>query len=171
MNMMLFSILLELPSATQPSHLLSLSYHFYHKSGSESFKQSTCTLYASEILLFKGTSTDIWKTMFQKVLFVWSSMPIFSFTGYTLTELFRNLTIDDKFINKRVRLFIHQTTCREEKIICTSSQGCKIASYLFKKMCKQPLEEQKQSPEVFYKKSVFKNFLNLTGKNLCWSLF
>ena len=81
------------------------------------------------------------------------------------------LTIDDKFINKRVRLFIHQTTCREEKIICTSSQGCKIASYLFKKMCKQPLEEQKQSPEVFYKKSVFKNFLNLTGKNLCWSLF
>ena len=31
-----------------------------------------------------------------------------------------NLTIDDKFINKRVRLFIHQTMCREQKIISTS---------------------------------------------------
>ena len=28
-----------------------------------------------------------------------------------------NLTIDDKFINKRVRLFLHQTMCREEKKI------------------------------------------------------
>ena len=37
----------------------------------------------------KGTSTDIWKTVFRKVLFMWSSMPIFSFIGYTLTELFR----------------------------------------------------------------------------------
>ena len=27
--------------------------------------------------------------MFRKVLFMWSSMPIFSFIGYTLTELFR----------------------------------------------------------------------------------
>ena len=27
--------------------------------------------------------------MFRKVLFMWSSMPIFSFVGYTLTELFR----------------------------------------------------------------------------------
>ena len=35
-------------------------------------------------------------------------MSIFSFIGYTLTE---NLTIDDKFKNKRVRLFIHQMTC------------------------------------------------------------
>ena len=30
---------------------------------------------------------------------------------------------------------------------------------------------QKQSPEVLYKKSVFKNFANFTGKHLCWSLF
>ena len=26
---------------------------------------------------------------------------------------------------------------------------------------------QKQSPEVLYKKSVFKNFTNFTGKHLC----
>ena len=29
---------------------------------------------------------------------------------------------------------------------------------------------QKQPPEVFYKKSVFKNFPNFTEKHLCWSL-
>ena len=38
-------------------------------------------------------------------------MPIFSFIGHNLTELFRKPEIDDKLINKRVRLFIHQTIC------------------------------------------------------------
>ena len=38
-------------------------------------------------------------------------MPGFSFKGSYL----ENMTIDDKFINKRVRLFIHQAMCREEK--------------------------------------------------------
>ena len=51
-------------------------------------------------------------------------MPVFSFIGYNLTELFRK---SDKFINKRVPVFIHQTMCREEKIISTSKQGSKIA--------------------------------------------
>ena len=37
----------------------------------------------------KGTSTDIQKTVFRKVLFMWSSMPISSFIGNTLTDLFR----------------------------------------------------------------------------------
>ena len=39
-----------------------------------------------------------------------------------------NLTIDDKFINKRVRLFMQQTMCWEEQNICTSWQGCEIAA-------------------------------------------
>ena len=30
---------------------------------------------------------------------------------------------------------------------------------------------QKQLPEVFCKKGVFKNLANFTGKHLCWSLF
>ena len=30
---------------------------------------------------------------------------------------------------------------------------------------------QKQSPELFCKKSVLKKFENFTGKHLCWSLF
>ena len=30
---------------------------------------------------------------------------------------------------------------------------------------------QKQSPQVFYKKAILKNFVTFTGKHLCWSLF
>ena len=45
----------------------------------------------------------------------------FSTLQSTICRIYlENLTIDDKFINKRVRLFIHQTLCREEKNISTS---------------------------------------------------
>ena len=44
--------------------------------------------------------------------------------GTPLWSYLENLTSDDKFINKRVRLIIHQTMCREEKIFNTSKQGC-----------------------------------------------
>ena len=30
---------------------------------------------------------------------------------------------------------------------------------------------QKQSPDVLYKKAVFKDFARFAGKQLCWSLF
>ena len=96
-------------------------------------------------LKFKGTSTDIYKTVFRKALFMWSSMLNFSFIRYTLTlSYLENLTIDDNFINKRVRPFIHQTKdvwSNEEKIISTS-----LKTYFFKKIQKQP-------PEVFCKKN------------------
>ena len=62
----------------------------------------------------KGASTDTYKMVLQKVLFMWSSMPIFSFIGYSLTKLFR------KPDNKRVRLFIYQNDVsrRKNKLIC-----------------------------------------------------
>ena len=50
-------------------------------------------------------------------------MPIFNFIGYTQTIYLENLTIDEKFINKRVRIFIHQTMylkIEKKKIIRTS---------------------------------------------------
>ena len=44
----------------------------------------------------------------RKVLFIWSSMPIFSFIGYAPWRSYlENLTIGNKFINKRVQLCIH----------------------------------------------------------------
>ena len=49
-----------------------------------------------------------------------SNMSIFSFIGNTLPDLFKKYTIDDKFINKRVRLLIHPTLRREEQNISMS---------------------------------------------------
>ena len=40
--------------------------------------------------------------------------------GTAWRNYLENLAIDDKFINKRVRLFIHQTMCQGEKTISTS---------------------------------------------------
>ena len=60
--------------------------------------------------------------------------------------------------------------CQEEKIIFTFyvitrlQNSCLIA--FLKKIQKQPQEVQKKSPEIFYKKGVFKSFVNLTGKHL-----
>ena len=78
-------------------------------------------------------------------------MPIFSFIGYTLTELFRKPEIDHKFINKRVRLFIHQTMSlksgEKKKILGRLGRlqnGCLIT---FKKIQRQP-------PEMLHKKAV-----------------
>ena len=88
----------------------------------------------------------------------------------------QNLTIDDKFINKRAPLFIHQTMCREEKILIRHNKVVKqlfkkFFKKIFKKIQKQPTERQKEALEVFCKKCVLKNFANFTGKRLLWSLF
>ena len=97
-------------------------------------------------------------------------MPIFSFIRYTLTELFTNLTINNKLINKWVRLFTHQSMCQEEKIISTSSQGCKIV--LFLKKCISSHRRCRSSHQRHsIRKGVLKNFANFTGKYLHWSLF
>ena len=62
--------------------------------------------------------------VFQKLLFLCSTMPIVCEPWRNYLE---NLTTHDKFINKQVRLFIHQTMCWEEKINSTSQQGCEMA--------------------------------------------
>ena len=87
-------------------------------------------------------------------------MQIFSFLGYTLTELF-NLTIDDKLINKQIRLFYTSSDVSRRKNLVVRHN--RVAKYL-KKI-------QKQSPEVFCKKGVLKNFANFTGKHPCWNIF
>ena len=54
-------------------------------------------------------STNVSTMVVQKALFMSWSMSIFSFIKQILTELFgKKLTIDGKYINKRVWLFIHQ---------------------------------------------------------------
>ena len=56
---------------------------FYFKKASETIFSEI--IFLAEVTL-KGTSTDILKTVFRKVLFMGSSMPVFNFKGYTVTE-------------------------------------------------------------------------------------
>ena len=72
--------------------------------------------------IIKGTLTDIYKTVFWKVLFMWSSMPIFNFIEYTLTELFRKPDNWRQIYKQTSSTFycIYQMICQEEKIIITS---------------------------------------------------
>ena len=83
-------------------------------------------------------------------------MPILSFV-----QNLKNLTIDDKFINKRVRLFIHQTMClkgiEKKKLWRRHNKVAKWFNY-FQKIEKQP-------PEVFYKKLLFKKLRNICSTN------
>ena len=74
--------------------------------------------------------------MFQKVLFIWSSMQIFSFIGYTLTELLRKPDNWWQIIEKQVRLFIHQTMFWGEKILIRH----KVVKELLKKTLKKNTE-------------------------------
>ena len=76
-------------------------------------------------------------------------MPVSSFIGCTLMEVF--MTIDDKFINIQVLLFIHQRLrprrVEKKKLLGRHKEVAKWLFNYFKKIQKQP-------PEVFYKKAV-----------------
>ena len=78
-------------------------------------------LHRARFINFKGTWTDIYKMVSRKVLLMWSSMPIFSFIGYSLTELFRK-SDNWRQIYKQTSLIFYtlKTICREEKNISTS---------------------------------------------------
>ena len=56
----------------------------------------------------------------KKQCFMWSSMSIFSFAEYTLTELFRKSDNWQQIYKQRVQLFKHQMMCQEEKTVSTS---------------------------------------------------
>ena len=64
--------------------------------------------------------------VFWKVLFVWQNIPIFSFTGYTLTEFFRKPDNWQQIYKQMGSIFYTSNvpkTCWEGKIIRTSQQG------------------------------------------------
>ena len=89
--------------------------------------------------------------MFWKVLFMWPSMPSFTFIGYTLTELFRK--------SDNWRQMYKQTS----STFCTSNDVSRRKNYWYvmtrlrnsflftfkKKIQNQPSQVQKQSWEVF----------------------
>ena len=114
--------------------------------------------------IFKGTSTGIVHvikhTYLHRVHTRWGSL--------------ENLTIDEKFINKRVRLFVHQTMCFFKK--CWEEKKYSFKNLLtftpLRNGCLITFEKmQKQPPKKFCEKSVLNNFAIFTGKHLCLSLF
>ena len=46
-----------------------------------------------------------------------------------------------------------------------------VTRYLVRTPSKTRLKPQKQPLELFYKKSILRNFANFTGKHLCWNFF
>ena len=113
-------------------------------------------------------------------------MSIFSLIGYTLAELFRKPDNWRQMINKRVRLFIHQTMCLKRVGKKKLLGRHKVAKWLFNYFLKKHRSShlrcsikklflktsqylQKQPPDVFYKKGVLWNFTKFTSKHLCQS--
>ena len=94
-------------------------------------------------------------------------MPVFSFTGYTLTELFRKPDNWQQIYKKTTSTFYTSNMClkRVEKKKLVGHQNKEISlNTFFKKMQKQP-------PEVLYKKTVVKKLAIITDKHLYWSSF
>ena len=108
---------------------------------------------------------------------MWQSVPIFSFIRYTLTNLFRNPDNWQQIYKETSSTFYTSNDVSRRKkyfYIMTRLENSCLTTFFKKKKQNQPLQVQKQSPEVFYKKDkkgIFKNFTNLTGKHLWWSLF
>ena len=104
---------------------------------------------------------------------MWPSTPIFSLIRYTMTKLFRK-PVNWQQIHKQTGLTFYTSNdvsrIKNYFYVITRLQNSCLITF-FKKIQKQPLEVQKQSPKLFYKKDIFKNFINLTGKHLCWGLF
>ena len=107
--------------------------------------------------------------VFRKVLFMWSSMPIFSFIGYTLTELFRKLKIDDKFINKRVRLFIHQTMYKSCEYVITRLRNSCLITFL--KKYRSSHRRKRSSNQRGSVKKVFLELLQTSRESTCVGVF
>ena len=99
--------------------------------------------------------------MFRKVLFIWSSIPIFSFIGYTLTKLFRKPDNSRQIYKQTSSNFYRSNDVSRRKnylYVITRSRNSQQRCRSSHRRCS-------------IRKSVLKNFANFTGKHLCWILF
>ena len=94
-------------------------------------------------------------------------MPVFSFTGYTSTELFRKPDKWRQIYKQTTSTFYTSNMClkrvEKKKLLGRHNKEISLNTF-FKKIQKQP-------PEVFYKKAVVKKLAIFTEKHLCWSPF
>ena len=121
-------------------------------------------LVAPVVANFKDTSTD-----FEKYCSCDKVCQFSAWEGTPWRSYLENLTIDDKCINKRVRLFIHQTMCLKRVGKKKLLGRHKVAKWLFNYFLKRHWSShlkcsikklflktsqylQKQPPDVFYEK-------------------
>ena len=103
------------------------------------------------------------KRCFEKYCWYDQACQFSALQGIPWRSYLENLTIDDKSINKRARLFTHQKMYGEEKITSTSN---KVAKYFWSSH-----RSRTSHRRCSVKKGVLKNFASFTGKHLYWSLF
>ena len=88
--------------------------------------------------------------MFRKVLFMWWSMPILRFIGYTLTELFKKPDNWQQIYKQTSSTFYTSSNASRRKNLLVSHY--RVAKKLFNNSFKKI---QKQPPEVFCIKKLF----------------
>ena len=105
--------------------------------------------------LIKGTSTDTFRC-FGKYCSCEQACQFSALQGTPWWSYLENLTIDDKFINKRVRLYTLNDVSRRKNYfyVITRLRNSCLVTFL-KKIQKQPPKVQRQSPDVLYKKTCF----------------
>ena len=97
---------------------------------------------------------------------MWSSMPVFSFIWYTLTELFRKPDNWQQIYKQTSSaLYTSNDVSRRKKyyVITWLQNSCWIVLFLKK--------YRSSYLRCSVRKGVLKNFGSSTGKQLCWSLF
>ena len=111
--------------------------------------------------------------MFWKVLFLWWSIPSFSFIGYTPMEVIKKSDNWRQICKQTSSNFYTSNDVSRRKncsYVITRLRNTSLITF-FKKILKQSLDVKTQSPEGFCKKGDLRNFANFTEKHLCWSLF
>ena len=112
------------------------------------------------------------KRCFEKYCVCDQAYQVSALKGTPSPSCLENLTIDDKFKNKRVRLFIHQQCVEKKKLLVRYNKVANSCLITFLKKYRSSRGKCKSSHRrCSVKKRVLKDIANFTGKHLCWCLF
>ena len=118
--------------------------NFFFLSFMNTISEAAVCRCSSKLVLLKAHRQISKNWCFEKHFSCDQACQFLALEGTPWRSYLENLTIDDKFINKWVRLCIHQTMCREEKSISsyvkTRLRNTCLIVLFFKKIQKQPSE-------------------------------
>ena len=111
--------------------------------------------------------------MCRNILFIWISTPIFSFIGYTLTEVFRkpdNWRQNYKQTSSSFNTSNDAPRSKNYLYVITGLRNSCLITFLKKQYRSRHRKSRSSHPKSSVKKYV-KNLANSTGKQLCGSIF